>query len=281
MRSRAGALLIVLSVTTLLGGVGCSSRAHAPTPTGTSHAPTATITSPEAASVTAPPEATTVAVTAVPPRANSSAGPATVVYHGDMSRRMVALTFDAGADPGYTGEILDTLRREGVRATFGMTGLWAERNRDLLLAITADGHALINHSYDHASFTGLSTEKPPLTAEERAFEMSRTETTVYHLSGRTTRPYFRPPFGDIDAGVQRDVGAAGYSTIVMWTVDSQGWNHASADQIVARCIAQASPGAIYVMHVGAESEDAAALPRVIEGLRAAGYAFGTIDEVLA
>jgi peptidoglycan/xylan/chitin deacetylase (PgdA/CDA1 family) len=272
MRTRGAALLIAIAAAVLLVGAGCSSGSRPPAPTGAAT---------DSAQSALPPEATSSgsALTETVPTAPPSLT-ATVVYHGDTSRRMVALTFDAGADAGYSGEILDTLRQEGVRATFALTGLWAERNRDLLLAITADGHALINHSYDHASFTGLSTEKPPLTAEERALEMSRTETTVYHLSQRTTRPYFRPPFGDIDASVERDVGAAGYSTIVMWTVDSQGWNHASADQIVARCLAQVSPGAIYVMHVGAASQDAAALPRVIDGLRAAGYSFGTIDEVL-
>ncbi len=206
---------------------------------------------------------------------------ARVVSRGDTSRRAVALTFDAGSDPGFTGEILDVLQREHVRATFSVTGLWAERNRDLLLAIAAQGHVIINHSYDHASFTGYSSQKPALTAEERALELSRTETTIYHLAQRSTRPYFRPPYGDLDAGVARDVAADGYSTIVMWTVDTLGWNHASADAIVDRSLAGAEPGAIYVMHVGAESQDAAALPRIIDGLRAQGYAFATIDEIIA
>ncbi len=210
-----------------------------------------------------------------------SVAEATVIERGDASRRVVALTFDAGADAGFTAEILATLRREGVRASFGVTGLWAERNRDLLLAIAGDGHALINHSYDHASFTGRSTEKPPLTSEERALELSRAETTVYHLTQRSTRPYFRPPYGDLDASVRRDAAADGFGTIVMWTVDSLGWDHASADEIVARCLAKAEPGAIYVMHVGAESQDAAALARVIAGLRADGYGFVTMDELRA
>jgi len=194
---------------------------------------------------------------------------------------MVALTFDAGSDVGYTGEILDVLNREGVRATFSVTGLWAERNRDLLLAIAAAGHQIINHTYDHASFTGVSTNTAPLTRDQRALELSRTEVTVYHLSGRSTRPYFRPPYGDVDASVQRDAAAAGYSTIVMWSIDTLGWNHATADAIVERSLARAEPGAIYVMHVGSESQDAAALPRIIDGLRVQGYTFGALDDVLA
>ncbi len=209
------------------------------------------------------------------------AGSARVVYRGNPARRMVALTFDAGSDAGFTAQILDTLRREQVRASFAITGLWAEQHRDLLLAIAAGGHRLINHSYDHASFTGRSTATAPLSARQRALELSRTETTVYHLTGRTTRPYFRPPYGDIDASVEADAARDGYGTIVMWTVDTRGWKGVPADEIVQRALSQAEPGAIYVMHVGSESQDAAALPRIIDGLRAQGYSFGSIGDVLA
>jgi peptidoglycan/xylan/chitin deacetylase (PgdA/CDA1 family) len=229
----------------------------------TSVASTATIAPTEGAATTTP----------VP-------GPAVAVYRGDPSRRVVALTFDAGSDAGHTEEILATLRQEHVRASFSVTGLWAEQHHDLLLAIAADGHLLMNHSYDHASFTGASTGTAPLTAAERESELARTETTVYHLSGRTTRPYFRPPYGDIDDSVLRDAGADGYGTVVMWTVDTLGWNGATAEAIVQRSLAMAEPGAIYVMHVGSESQDAAALGRVIDGLRAEGYGFVGIDELL-
>jgi len=193
---------------------------------------------------------------------------------------VVALTFDAGSDAGHTAEILTELRRENIRASFSVTGLWAEQHPDLLNAIAADGHLLINHTYDHASFTGLSTGDPPLSVAQRALELSRTEATVYHLAGRTTRPYFRPPYGDLDASVERDAADAGYGVIVMWTVDSLGWQGASADAIVEQCLRGAVPGAIFVMHVGSESADADALPRVIAGLRAAGYGFATIDQLL-
>ncbi|HMC71061.1 MAG TPA: polysaccharide deacetylase family protein [Mycobacteriales bacterium] len=193
---------------------------------------------------------------------------------------MVALTFDAGSDVGYTALILETLRAEGVRASFGMTGKWAEQNHDLLLAIAAGGHEFINHTYDHASFTGLSSGEAPLSTEQRALEISRTETTVYHLTGRTTRPYFRPPFGDLDQSVLTDVARAGYPTIVMWTVDTLGWKGATADEIVQRSLELAEPGAIYVMHVGSQSQDGVALGRVIDGLRAAGYGFGAVSEVI-
>jgi len=247
--------------------------------------PVATPTSAPSASATASPTLTSAPVSTLTPRpvlppSVTAAGPATVVYHGVTSRRVVALTFDAGADAGNTAAILATLRDAGVRATFGVTGLWVEQNRDLALAIAAGGHELINHGYHHMSFTGRSTDTAPLSPEERALELSRTETTVYHLTQRSTRPYFRPPYGDIDDSVLRDAANAGFGTVVMWTVDTLGWQGASAGDIVARCVAGAAPGAIYEMHVGGESRDAEALPGVIAALRERGYGFETIDEIL-
>jgi peptidoglycan/xylan/chitin deacetylase (PgdA/CDA1 family) len=270
--------------------VACSSGSGTPsaTPTATGASPPDTPT--RAATTATPPPTLPPATTPAAPLATDTPAPqstatpgterASAIYRGNPNRRAVALTFDAGADAGNTAVILETLRAEGIRASFGVTGKWAEANRDLLISIAADGHQLINHPYDHASFTGLSTSEPPLTPEERALELSRTEVSVYHFTQRSTRPYFRPPYGDIDGSVLRDAAASGYPRIIMWTVDSLGWNGATADAIVDRCLAQAVPGAIYVMHVGSESQDAAALPRVIAGLRAAGYTFETVDEIV-
>jgi peptidoglycan/xylan/chitin deacetylase (PgdA/CDA1 family) len=80
--------------------------------------------------------------------------------------------------------------------------------------------------------------------------------------------------------VRADAAAAGYGVLAMWTVDTFGWRGASADEIVARSIELAAPGAIYILHVGSDSQDGAALPRIISALRAEGYAFATIDEML-
>jgi len=193
----------------------------------------------------------------------------------------VALTFDAGSDVGYTSLILDALAANGVRASFGMTGLWAERNPDLVRRMVNEGHTMINHSYDHSSFTGRSTKKPALTQEDRWGQVDRTEAIIAGLTGATTLPYFRPPFGDYDESVNQDVAARGYLFNVMWTVDSRGWLGWSASAIAQRCLERAVPGAIYVFHVGSQSQDGPALQAIIDGLRGAGYAIGGVPDVLA
>ena len=87
--------------------------------------------------------------------------------YGTSGRQEIALTFDAGADRGYAEEILDLLQAEGITASFGMMGRWAEANPDLLQRMVDEGHMLFNHSWSHPSFTGATTEMAPLPTEER------------------------------------------------------------------------------------------------------------------
>ena len=215
------------------------------------------------------------------PGPTASGVPARVIRRGDATRMMVAFSFDAGSDAGYTAQILDTLAANGIHASFGMTGRWAEQNPDLLRRIVSEGHGLINHSYDHASFTGYSTGKAPLSQAERWDQLDRTETIVQTLSGATTKPYFRPPYGDYDDSVNADVGARGYGYNVMWTVDSRGWTGIPAAEIRQRCLDLAEPGAIYLFHVGSASHDAAALQTIIDRLRQMGYRFAPVSSFVS
>lgn len=209
------------------------------------------------------------------------ASPAATITRGSTAAKAVALTFDCGDDRGYTGSILDTLAAKGVKCTFGMTGNFAAANGDLVRRIANEGHHLINHTLTHRSFTGVNGNNAPLFPAERLAELVATEDRIVGLVGVSTKPYFRPPYGDYDASVLRDIAAVGYRTNVMWTLDSLGWNGLSRDQVVARCLANHGNGYIYLLHVGASSTDGPALAGIIDGLRAKGYGFGTVPEVIA
>ncbi|MDP9472224.1 MAG: polysaccharide deacetylase family protein [Chloroflexota bacterium] len=206
--------------------------------------------------------------------------PAATISRGRTDRKLVSLTFDAGADRGYAGSILDTLAAKGVKASFGMTGGWAGANGDLIQRIWREGHHLINHTRTHRSFTGFSTGAAALTPAERLDELETTEASLKALTGYEAKPWFRPPYGDQEAGVLTDIAADGFRYNVMWTVDSLGWNGLSRDQIVSRILSQHGNGYIYLFHVGSESQDGPALPQIIDGLRGKGYGFGTIPEVV-
>jgi peptidoglycan/xylan/chitin deacetylase (PgdA/CDA1 family) len=190
----------------------------------------------------------------------------------DIDEPVMVLTFDAGADRGFAEEILDILAEEGIAASFGMTGPWAEDNLDLLARIVDEGHHLINHSWSHPHF-------PELTSEERIAEVERLESLVRDEVGVELQPYFRPPFGEYDEATLVDLSSIGYTVNVMWTVDTLGWNGLTADEINTRVLDTAAPGGIVLMHVGAQSQDAAALPEMIRLLREQGYSFATIEDL--
>lgn len=206
--------------------------------------------------------------------------PATAVWQVNTTARVVALTFDAGADRGYAGKILQTLERNHIHATFGMTGRWAQMNPDLVRRMARDHDTFINHTYDHRSFTGLSTQSAPLTVRQRTWEINHADSIIRRITGHSTKPYFRPPYGDYDAATLALVRRLGYRYSIMWTVDSGGWEHLPPATILQRCLAGARPGAILLMHVGAQSQDAMALQSVITGLRRRHYRFVTIPKLL-
>jgi peptidoglycan/xylan/chitin deacetylase (PgdA/CDA1 family) len=208
-------------------------------------------------------------------------GYAEVIRKVETDDRMVAFTFDAGADAGFTAQILDLLKAEGITVSFGIVGRWAEQNPELLLRIAREGHHIINHSYDHASFTGRSTNEAALSQAERWRELDLTEEAIKAVTGVSTKPYFRPPYGDCDDSVNADIYADGYLYNVMWTVDSLGWRGIPSAEIAQRCLSLAEPGAVYVFHVGSESQDAAALVDIIEGLQQLGYSIVSVPTLLA
>jgi peptidoglycan-N-acetylglucosamine deacetylase len=193
------------------------------------------------------------------------------VSTGNRNARRMALTFDAGADAGATSQVLDELKAAGVQCTFFITGQFATSNPELVQRIYADGHEMGNHSWSHPRFTGLSTA-------EVASQIDRTEQLVHQLTGMTTRPYFRFPYGAGSAALVKEINGLGYMG-VLWTFDTLDSLGASAAAIESRVNSHATPGAIVLMHCAAP-EEARALPLVISDLHAAGYDLVTLTEVL-
>jgi peptidoglycan/xylan/chitin deacetylase (PgdA/CDA1 family) len=237
-----------------------------PATTITTTLPTAPITTP------------TTSSTVVVPVTAPTTGPSIVLDRLPTDELVIALTFDAGSDLGNTGLVLDTLATKGVRASFGITGEFAEAHPDEVRRMAREGHVVINHSYTHYSFTGVSSAEVLTTDEARQSDLTRADAVLAPLIGSTTAPFWRPPFGDYDESVLEDVGAVGFGVTVMWTFDSLGWQGIPAEDIVSRVLDRASPGAIVVMHVGSQSEDAQALAEIIDGLKSAGYDFTAISE---
>ena len=204
---------------------------------------------------------------------------AEVVYIGPRDVKAVALTFDTGVQAGHMAEILDILKERGKQATFGITGEWAVTNPELLKRIVEEGHAVMNHSWSHASFTGEDTGTEPLTVEQMRDDLRRTEEKIQEIAEVSTKPYFRPPYGDYDRVVNRVLREEGYEYNVLWLVDGLGWEGRSTQYVASVTLAHAYNGAIFLYHPD-NPREYKALEKIIEGLDERGLQMVTIPQLL-
>lgn len=186
--------------------------------------------------------------------------PGIEIDRATTGRPEVALTFDAGADWKPARQILDTLQKEGVTSTFFLTGEWVKQNPKTTQRITAEGHEVGNHSWDHPAFTTLSED-------EIKSQLDRTEAIIKETTGRSSRPYFRPPLGARDDRVRGLVGDNGYFSIY-WTLDSHDSvvKGITASEIKERVLEGIAPGSIVLLHCGSQAT-ADALPEILAGLK--------------
>jgi peptidoglycan/xylan/chitin deacetylase (PgdA/CDA1 family) len=182
----------------------------------------------------------------------------------------VNLSFDVQGDPGQLYDILD---QYGVRTTFFMQGEWVQQYPEATQEIARRGHELANHSWTHFNFSEM-------TAEEVTRELEDTEALIKELTGQTTKPFFRPPYGSRSTISVKTAFDLGWTTII-WTYGADEWREgATAQKIFDNVYGNAAPGALYYTHTDRQII-IDALPRVIEAFLADGYRLVTSAEILA
>lgn len=189
-------------------------------------------------------------------------------YTGDDTE--MHLTFDDG--PGKdTPAILDILDRYNVKATFCMTGRQTDEEPDIGRQVLARGHLLCNHSYSHLSSINRGNAAG-ITAE-----INKANDAFARQYGAPQPTYYRAPEGVFNGQVP--TALAGLKMRALgWAVDSRDWTKPGVDAIVNNVLSQVGPGKIVLMHDAGgtdRTQTVAALPRIIEGIRAAGYRLTT------
>ncbi|WP_406677711.1 polysaccharide deacetylase family protein [Moorella sp. ACPs] len=183
----------------------------------------------------------------------------------------VALTFDDGPFPQWTGRYLAVLAATRTPATFFMVGRQAEAYPELVRAALDGGHEIASHSWRHANLGKV-------TRAEAEADLRQAAAVLEKISGRPVK-YFRPPYGAM--GPNLLAAAAGLGTpIVTWSVDPRDWSNPGPGAIVRHVLANVRDGSIILLHEGRPGT-LVALPLLIKGLRDKGYELVTISELIA
>lgn len=191
--------------------------------------------------------------------------------------KLVALTFDDGPDAKYTPRILDILAENKVKATFFVVGRQASHYPDVLKRIAKEGHAIGNHSWDHADLSKV-------TPDEINKELTETDDTIQQIAGVSPH-LFRAPYGAMSPELKKAAADKGYA-LIEWNVDTRDWAGSAPGDIVQTLKRTVKPGSIVLMHSfggknGKLDNTVEALPKIIAYLKSNNYRIVTVPELLA
>ncbi|HWX66418.1 MAG TPA: glycosyltransferase [Rhodanobacter sp.] len=206
-----------------------------------------------------------------------------VIQRAGTLPHKIALTFDDGPDPEWTPQILDILKAKHVPATFFIIGEHAEMSPRLVQREVAEGHDVGNHTFTHPN---LGDSPPGIVA----LELNATQRLFEALTGHSMRLFRAPYFGDAEPTTADELvpiqiaQKMGYLSVGLH-IDPGDWQRPGTDQIVNNVLSQIATtnpdrkGQVVLLHDagGERSQTVAALPRIIDGLRAQGYDFVTVS----
>ena len=214
-------------------------------------------------------------------------------------RKPIALTFDlcetANEIAGYDGSIIDYLRKNNTKATFFAGGKWMRSHPERTMQLMADPLFEIgNHTWTHGNLRVLTGPKMlnQIQWTQAQYEVLWEELEARFLA-RGGNPAemeriprvpltFRFPFGTCNTEVLRTLARLGLPAIQWDVVSGDPAIGQTAEAIAHIVLSQTKPGSIVICHAnGRGHQTARALPKFISGLKAMGYEFVTVSELLA
>lgn len=194
-------------------------------------------------------------------------------YLSKSGGKNLYLTFDEGYENGYTGQILDVLKKTQTPAAFFITGDYLENEAELVKRMMDEGHIVGNHTQNHPSMP----EVPDVTT--LAKEITDLDDQFFALTGQHMR-YLRPPKGEFSEktlAVSKDLG---YKS-VFWSFAYADWEKDKvngAQYAYDHVMPYLHDGAILLLHA-VSKDNADALEQIITDAKAAGYTFKSLDEL--
>lgn len=183
----------------------------------------------------------------------------------------VLLTFGLRRDGTGYDRVLTILKEAQVSAAFFTSGNWARAHADIIRAITDAGYPVYNQTQTHEDLTTLA-EDAILTELEQGNE------TISGITGRSSKPFMRPPYGSINDEVSAAVKSAGYCP-VLWSVDALDWQEgATSFDVISRVMGAVTTSGLVLMHIGSDPTPDA-LPEIIRRIREEGKSFVSLEQV--
>lgn len=192
------------------------------------------------------------------------------IYQGNPAKKQVSITVNVDWGEEHLPAMLDILQENRVKATFFISGRWADEHSELVRKISRLGHEIGNHGFSHPHVNDLDLDK-------NMEEIQKTSKVIDQLTQRKTR-YFAPPYGEFNDTVLEAVSKTEHQ-VILWTVDTVDWQKPPPSEIISRVLNGVQNGAIILMHPTEQTNQA--LPGIIKGLREQGYQIVPLEKLIA
>lgn len=189
--------------------------------------------------------------------------------------KVIYLTFDAGYENGNVEKILDILKKHNVKGAFFILENLITRNTDLVKRMGDEGHLVCNHTARHKNMS-LVTDKAAFERELTLLENIYTEYT-----GRKLDKFYRPPEGSFNEQNLTFADEMGYKT-VFWSFAYADWDNGKQPErefAIKKIMDHIHNGEIMLLHPTSQT-NASILDEILTKLKAEGYRFGTLNELL-
>lgn len=195
------------------------------------------------------------------------------IYSVQTDKKLVALTFDISWGEKRPDPIIKILEDKKVKnATFFLSAPWSKTHPEIIEHIKKNGYEIGSHGNKHSNYSTLSDE-------EIRKQISIAHGVLTEMTGKGPN-LIRMPNGDFDKRVLRIAGELGYS-VIQWDTDSHDWMNKGVDSIINRVVTKVHPGDIILLHASdTVKQTHEALPVIIDQLRAKGYEFVSVSELI-
>lgn len=198
--------------------------------------------------------------------------PNSIIRQGNAQKQAVGLLINVDWGTKELGPMLAALKKRGAKATFFVSGRWADDNKQLLKRMADDGHEIATHGYSLQYGPGALARAGKLKAD-----IAKSVAAIQNVTG-TKVAYYAPHMSETDPPIVQAATELKLRT-VLYSLDTVDWRESTSGEMILKTVGQAMPGDLILMHP--KPNTARVMEGALIGLQGKGLQMMTLSDMLS
>lgn len=198
--------------------------------------------------------------------------PRSVIRQGNPDKQAVGLLINVDWGEKELPKMLSVLKQRGVKATFFVSGRWAEKFPRLVKSMADDGHEIASHGYDLSA-----GPRALLKAGKLKADIARSRQAIQDITGIPIQ-YWAPHMSEVDAAIVKTAADLELRT-VLYSVDTVDWKPGVTTEQILTKFRHAKAGDLILLHP--KPATAQVLDQAVTQLQTRGLTPLTLSDMLS